>query len=70
MASIILKVQGMSCGGCSSKVKRALEGVEGVSSAEVALDTGLVSVEGADSLRAASQRLREKIEALGFTVRD
>ena len=36
---ITMKIEGMQCGHCSSRVKAALEKVEGVSSAEVSHET-------------------------------
>jgi len=33
-----LKISGMSCGHCVSQVKSALEGIEGVSEADVSLE--------------------------------
>ncbi|WP_207388768.1 heavy-metal-associated domain-containing protein [Stutzerimonas kirkiae] len=45
MSSITFAVQGMSCGGCSGKVKRALEALEGVSATEVVLESGAVTVQ-------------------------
>lgn len=41
-----LKITGMTCQHCVRAVKQALELVPGVSSAHVALETGLASVEG------------------------
>ncbi|QHC35865.1 heavy-metal-associated domain-containing protein [Komagataeibacter xylinus] len=40
MEKITLNVQGMTCDGCAAKVKRALEGVDGVSMVEVSLEQG------------------------------
>lgn len=37
---ITLKIEGMQCGHCSSRVKAALEKVAGVASAEVSHETG------------------------------
>ncbi|MFO7587732.1 MAG: cation transporter [Gemmatimonadota bacterium] len=45
-AKIELKVDGMSCGHCVARVKKALEGVEGVRAAEVTLEPGRAVVEG------------------------
>jgi Cu+-exporting ATPase len=33
-----MKIEGMSCGHCTARVKKALEGIDGVASAEVSLD--------------------------------
>ena len=42
MSEIILKIDGMSCGHCVMSVKKAIEGVEGVSSSEVVVGTAKV----------------------------
>lgn len=64
---ITLKIEGMQCGHCSSRVKAALEKVEGVSSAEVSHETGTAVITGekldADALKAA-------VENQGFSVVD
>ncbi len=41
-----LKIEGMTCSHCSAAVKRALEGVEGVTAADVDLQAGRASVQG------------------------
>lgn len=41
-----LQVQGMKCGHCVASVKQALEGVPGVRSVSVDLDSGSATVEG------------------------
>ncbi|WP_308720479.1 heavy-metal-associated domain-containing protein [Komagataeibacter xylinus] len=40
MEKLTLNIQGMTCDGCAAKVKRALEGVDGVSMVEVSLEQG------------------------------
>ena len=62
---ITIKIEGMQCGHCSSRVKVALEKVEGVSSAEVSHETGLAVVKG-EKLDAAA--LKTAIENQGFSV--
>ncbi|QLF92518.1 heavy-metal-associated domain-containing protein [Pseudomonas sp. ABC1] len=66
MSSITFEVQGMSCGGCSGKVKRALEALEGVSSTEVVLESGAVTVEY--EAPATPESFRSTVEELGFDV--
>lgn len=56
---INLKISGMSCGHCSSAVKKALEGVAGVTTVEVDLAGGSAAVEG-----------RASVEALVAAVQD
>lgn len=64
---ITLKIEGMQCGHCSSRVKAALEKVEGVASAEVSHETGTAVITG-DSLDAAA--LKAAVENQGFSVVD
>lgn len=64
---ITLKIEGMQCGHCSSRVKAALEKVEGVASAEVSHETGTAVITG-ESLDAAA--LRTAVENQGFSVVD
>jgi copper chaperone len=47
-----LKIEGMTCGHCTAAVKKALEKVAGVSSAQVDLATGHARVEGNADLAA------------------
>lgn len=64
---ITLKIEGMQCGHCSSRVKAALEKVAGVASAEVSHETGTAVITG-DSLDAAA--LKASVENQGFSVVD
>lgn len=64
---ITIKIEGMQCGHCSSRVKAALEKVEGVASAEVSHETGTAVITG-DSLDAAA--LKAAVENQGFSVVD
>jgi copper chaperone len=41
-----LEIQGMTCGHCQRAVKEALEGVSGVTQADVSLDEHRATVEG------------------------
>ena len=55
MSTINLEVQGMNCGGCVKRVTNALQPLPGVSSVNVDLPSGYVSVggdfpQGGDSL--------------------
>lgn len=64
---LTLKIEGMQCGHCSSRVKAALEKVEGVASAEVSHETGTAVITG-ESLDAAA--LKAAVENQGFSVVD
>lgn len=60
--AIELGVQGMSCGGCARKVGEAVRGVDGVTAADVDLESARVTIQGAVDLQA----VREAIRAAGF----
>ncbi len=62
---ITMKIEGMQCGHCSSRVKAALEKLEGVASAEVSHENGTAVVKGENLSPAA---LREAVENQGFSV--
>lgn len=64
---ITIKIEGMQCGHCSSRVKAALEKVAGVASAEVSHETGTAVITG-EKLDAAA--LKAAVENQGFSVVD
>lgn len=64
---ITIKIEGMQCGHCSSRVKAALEKVAGVAAAEVSHETGTAVITG-ESLDAAA--LKAAVENQGFSVVD
>jgi copper chaperone len=55
-----LKVEGMTCGHCVGAVKRALEGVPGVTEARVSLEQGKAWVEGAADPAALAAAVAEE----------
>jgi len=59
-----LKISGMSCGNCVSHVKSALEGIEGVSQAEVSLENHEAEVALSDQVDDAE--LIGAVEAAGY----
>lgn len=59
---VVLQVTGMSCGGCVSKITRAIQAIDQQARIEVDRATGRVVVETSES--AAS--LRELVQRLGF----
>eukprot|EP00890_Picochlorum_soloecismus_P005653 jgi/Picsp_1/6089/NSC_03443-R1_mercuric reductase len=65
-----IKVDGMMCDGCTSRVQEALEKIENVVSAKPDLDTGVVevSIACATQLEAAEllPTLVESVRGLGF----
>lgn len=65
MEQIELKVTGMTCGACVSRVSKAALGVAGVHRAKVELESGLVraSVDAADTVQPA---LLQALAAAGY----
>ena len=65
--TVELKVLGMACGGCKAAVEKALQGLEGVSSARVNLTekTALITY---DSNKLGLQDLKKAIQGAGYTV--
>ncbi len=61
-----LKINGMMCGHCEARVKKALEAVEGVDSAEVSHESGTAVVEL--SADVANEVLKNAVEAQDYTV--
>ncbi len=55
-----LKITGMTCGHCTTGVKKALSGVPGVRSASVDLASGLAQVEGEAPLSALVAAVAEE----------
>jgi len=66
-----LKVEGMTCNGCRSKVEKALAGVTGVTDASVVLETALATVDGgsAEALIAAVEAAGKKATLFATTFR-
>jgi len=62
-----LKVSGMTCEHCEQAVKKALEGLSGVSGVEVHLDTGNVDVTY-DNAQVTIADMREVVEDQGYDV--
>lgn len=68
MSFVTLSVQGMSCGGCAGKVKRALQALDGVGEVDVVLASGAVTVEYDEHSQANPETFRRTVEDLGFDV--
>jgi len=63
----VLKIGGMTCGGCRAGVLNAIKKVPGVISAEVSLEKGEASVEY-DEKKTALSELKAAVENAGFTA--
>lgn len=67
MQSVVLKVQGMHCGGCAQSIKRLLEREPGVESAEVSFEAGEARVRF-DSARLGADRLTGLLAPAGYSA--
>jgi copper chaperone CopZ len=61
-----LKVQGMKCQHCAGSTRKALEGINGISNAEVDLDKGEVTFEGSADM----ETIKAAVSKAGFQVVD
>lgn len=67
MQTKTLDVRGMTCGHCKISVEGALKGLEGVSAAEVDLNSGKVEV-SYDESKVSSENMKEAVEEQGYDV--
>ena len=67
MQTELLKVTGMTCGGCTSNVTRALKAIPGVSDVKVSLSAGEATVEY-DERFTAPEQLKSAVKGAGFGV--
>ena len=58
-------ISGMTCGGCTGSVQRALSQIDGVSHAEVTLRPGVATVV-TDPLRVSAAQIESAITRLGY----
>jgi copper chaperone len=68
MATKTIQVEGMSCEHCKSAVSGALNNLEGVSQADVNLETGTVDV-NYDESKVDDVAMTEAIEDQGYDVK-
>lgn len=67
MAEIILKIDGMSCQHCVMNVKKAVDGIEGVSSSDVTVGSAKVVYDDAKINKGA---IAAVVQNAGYKVRD
>ena len=68
MQTLSFDVNGMTCGGCTGSVQRALSKIDGVGHAEVTLRPGLATVV-VDASRVTAAQLESAITQLGFPAK-
>ncbi len=61
-------VKGMTCGGCTSSVQRALSNMDGVSKVEGTLQPGSATVE-ADPDRVTAAEIESTMKGMGYEAR-
>ena len=66
MAEKIIRIEGMRCMHCAARVKKALEAIEGVETADVSYENGTAEVRLATEVK--GEALRSAVEALKFRV--
>ena len=67
MQTEILKLTGMTCGGCTSKVSHALRAISGVGDVAVFLSAGEAKVEYDEKLTSLD-RLKSAVKGAGYGV--
>lgn len=67
MRTETVKVSGMTCDGCTSKVAHSLKAVSGVHNVVVSLSTGEAAVRY-DELLATPEQLRSAVKGAGYSV--
>ena len=67
MKKVEIKIEGMHCEGCSNRLTKVLNNVDGVKNAEVSLENKLANIEY-DETVAKLEDFYEAIEDAGFEV--
>ena len=67
MQTEVLKIEGMTCGGCTSNVTNALNALPGVGHVTVSLSSGDATVQFDERL-VSPDRLRAAVEGAGYGV--
>jgi len=67
MQTELLKIMGMTCGGCTSSVTNALKAVSGVKDVQVSLSAGEATVQYDEQLTSPDQ-LKTAVKSAGYGV--
>lgn len=68
MKVLVIKVEGMVCGGCENRVQNALKTLDGIESVIANYKKGIVKLKINEKIK--EEIIKEKIEDLGFTVKE
>ena len=69
MKEIKLKIEGMHCTGCSNRLEKVLNNIEGVTSAQVNFDEKSAIV-NFDEGKVTIEKIKENIEDAGFSAEE
>lgn len=67
MQTELLKVTGMTCGGCTNNVTHALKAITGVGDVEVSLSVGEATVQYDERLT-SPEKLKSAVKGAGYGV--
>ncbi len=65
MAEITLKIDGMTCQHCVMRVKKAIDGIEGISSSEVDIGSARVIY---DDSKTGREAMEKAVQDVGYRV--
>lgn len=68
MKEIILKVEGMMCGGCEKRIENAVSMIEGVEKVVANHEEGIVTITANEAVNINT--VKEKIQNIGFDVKE
>ena len=68
MQTLSFDVSGMTCGGCTGSVQRALSKLDGITDAKVSLSPGLATVV-IDPARVTSSQIESTISLMGYPAK-
>ena len=68
MQTLKFDVHGMTCGGCTGSLQRALSKIDGVSHVDVAQSPGTATLE-ADTTRGTPAQIEAAIRSLGYPAK-
>lgn len=67
METTVVAISGMTCMGCVASVKRVLDGIDGITRAEVKLQPGQAAV-SYDAAKTSVQAIKSAITDAGYEV--
>lgn len=68
MKEMILNVEGMMCTGCEKRIENAVSSIEGISKVVANHENGTVTISLNQDVE--QKIIKEKIENIGFTVKE